>query len=65
MWFTEYENQNSYYTDAKVGRITMDGKITEYSGFNPNSEPTGIVRGTKGDMWFVESAADKMGRISI
>ena len=64
MWFTEYEAQNSYYTNAKIGRITMDGKITEYSGFNANSEPTGIVKGAKRDMWFVESASDKMGRVS-
>jgi virginiamycin B lyase len=64
MWFTEYEAQNSYYTNAKIGRITMDGKITEYSGFDPVSGPTGIVKGANGDMWFVESAIDKMGRVS-
>jgi streptogramin lyase len=42
----------------------MDGKITEYSGFDPVSGPTGIVKGANGDMWFVESAIDKMGRVS-
>jgi len=64
MWFTEYEVQNSFETNAKIGRITMGGKIAEYSGFDANSGPSGIVKGAKGDMWFVESANDKMARIS-
>jgi virginiamycin B lyase len=65
MWFTEYEVQNSSETNAKIGRITMDGKITEYSGFDSSSEPTGIVAGLQGDMWFVESATDRLGRFSV
>ncbi|HLY01772.1 MAG TPA: hypothetical protein VKR56_04665 [Candidatus Cybelea sp.] len=65
MWFTEYELQNSYPSNARIGRITMDGKITEYAGFDSTSEPTSIVQGPKGDMWFVESATDRMGRVRI
>ncbi|HXO17215.1 MAG TPA: Virginiamycin B lyase [Candidatus Dormibacteraeota bacterium] len=68
MWFTEAENgSSSYYSrNAKIGSITVSGGIKEYSrGLNSLSHPTGIVAGADGRMWFVESAADKTGRITI
>ncbi len=67
MWFTESESYNSGYSDAaKIGRITMSGKITEYSkGLSSNSDPTAIVQGPDHNMWFVESAGNQTGRASL
>jgi streptogramin lyase len=67
MWFTESESYNSGFSDAaKIGRITMSGKITEYSkGLTSTSDPTVIVQGPDHNMWFVESAANETGRASL
>jgi virginiamycin B lyase len=63
MWFTEFDF--SYAGDAKIGRITMQGGITEYSKINPVSGPTGIAKGLKGDLWFVETNTNEVGRLRI
>ncbi|HEY2473338.1 MAG TPA: hypothetical protein VGI19_00920 [Candidatus Cybelea sp.] len=66
MWFTEYATYNSYgAANSKIGRITMSGKISEYAKINPTSGPTSIVEGAKGDLWFVETDADKTGRVQL
>jgi virginiamycin B lyase len=66
MWFTEYESYDSYsIRESKIGRITTSGKITEYSVTDSSAGPTGIVKGVKGDLWFVESAVDRMGRVRL
>ncbi len=65
MWFTEYEPSSSYSIhDSKIGRITTSGKITEYAGFDASSKPTAIARGPGGKMWFVETATNRLGRVS-
>jgi hypothetical protein len=44
----------------------MAGRITEYSkGVSGSSGPSDIVAGPDGNMWFVESDADKTGRLSL
>jgi virginiamycin B lyase len=65
MWFTEYESYDSYQIrESKVGRITMAGKISEYSkGLSGSSGPADIVAGPDGNMWFIEYA-DRTGRVS-
>lgn len=67
MWFTEYETPSSYgVADSKIGRITMDGKITEYSkGITSTAGPGAIVAGPDGAMWFVESYTDETGRVKL
>jgi streptogramin lyase len=67
MWFTEFE---TYGTDqiraSKIGRITMQGKISEYSqGVTPDAAPIGIAAGSDGRMWFDEWWLDKMGRVTL
>ena len=67
MWFTESQG---YYSGssgaAKIGSITMSGKVTEYSnGLTATSYPTAIVQGPDHDMWFVETSADKLGRVDL
>jgi virginiamycin B lyase len=64
MWFTEYEGEYSYY-GAKIGRITMRGRVTEYSNISSTSGPTAIVQGPDHNMWFVESTANKLGRVDL
>lgn len=71
MWFTEfiqYGSPSQYrIRGSKIGRITMNGKITEYysRGFNPHSAPTGIAAGPDGNMWFVQFNADQTGRVTL
>jgi virginiamycin B lyase len=67
IWFTEYQSYHSYQVRAsKIGRITMRGRITEYSrGLDSTSAPTSIVAGPDGRIWFVESFADETGRVRL
>jgi virginiamycin B lyase len=66
MWFTEYESLRSYQVAAsKIGRVTMSGKITEFSKIDPTSAPTTIVQGPDGNMWFVEMDTDRSGRVTL
>jgi len=67
MWFTEFESSGSYQISAsKIGRITTSGKINEYSRhLDISAEPTGIAAGPDGNMWFVESGRNRVGRASI
>jgi len=67
MWFTEFESNGSYRISAsKIARITMSGKIHEYSrGLDISAEPTGITAGPDGNMWFVESSRDRVGRATL
>jgi virginiamycin B lyase len=66
MWFTEYAIVGSYrITASKIGRITMNGKITEYSKIRPRSAPTAIVQGPDRNMWFVEMDTNRTGRVTF
>jgi streptogramin lyase len=67
MWFTEYEGYSSYGVIAsKIGRITMNGKVTEYAnGLNPLAGPAAIAEGPGRTVWFVETNADKTGRLRL
>jgi streptogramin lyase len=58
LWFTEYQSN-------KIGRITTDGTISEFSIPTVASGPAGIVAGPDGALWFTESNANKIGRISL
>ena len=56
LWFTEYNR-------AAIGRITIDGQITEYA-LLPTALPTSITTGPDGNLWFTESGTDDIGRIT-
>jgi virginiamycin B lyase len=64
MWITEF-GSGSGSTGAKIGRTTMQGKITEYSKIDPASGPSGITKGLKGDLWFGEGSTNEVGRLRI
>ncbi len=49
----------------KIGRITPDGTITEFStGLSPGCSLWGITAGPDGNLWFAEQAGDRIGRIT-
>jgi virginiamycin B lyase len=56
IWFIER-------SAAKVGRMTLDGRFTEYP-LTPGSFPNRIVTGPDGALWFTELFANKVGRIT-
>lgn len=47
---------------SKIGRIATDGALTEFAIPTSNSGPKGITAGPDGNLWFVESLANK-GRL--
>jgi streptogramin lyase len=49
IWFTDYGN-------AKVGRITPSGTITEFGGLPAGAQPQGIASGSDGNLWVTYGA---------
>ena len=61
-------DHNLWFTESianRIGRITLNGDITEYPIPSPGSGPSGIALGPDGNLWFTESAAGKIGRIDM
>ena len=57
IWFSETEV-------SQIGRITPDGKVTEFKdGITPGSKPLSIVV-RDGALWFSEAAGSRIGRIT-
>ena len=56
LWFVER-------AAAKIGRMTLDGTITEYP-LATGSAPQRIVAGPDGALWFTELSGGKIGRIT-
>jgi streptogramin lyase len=48
----------------RVGRITVDGQITEFTLPDPNASPTSIVAGPDGNLWFAAYSGGKVGRVT-
>ena len=48
----------------KIGRITVEGVISEFPVPTSGSEPSDIVAGPDGAVWFTEFRASKVGRIT-
>jgi streptogramin lyase len=57
MWFTMPEAN-------KIGKITTQGVITEYSMRNADSLPAGITSGSDGYLWFTMQGTYKIGRLT-
>jgi streptogramin lyase len=57
IWFTEM-NAN------KLGRISPQGVLTEYTVPTANSQPDQITASSDGYVWFTEASGGKIGRIS-
>jgi virginiamycin B lyase len=62
MWFTESSGSPG---GSKIGRMTTAGVVTnEYPTTTSGSSPVAIVSGPDGALWFVESDAGNVGRIT-
>ncbi|MGI8736456.1 MAG: virginiamycin B lyase family protein [Candidatus Eremiobacter antarcticus] len=53
LWFTEYP--------SGIGRITVNGHITEYKIPTTYSLPSKIIRGPDNNLWFNEQGRPKSG----
>ncbi len=53
MWFAEWGGH-------KIGRIAMDGTITEYATPTAKSRRRASRRGPDGAMWFTEHATSRI-----
>jgi virginiamycin B lyase len=63
LWFTEcciHHTGSGTTLGDKIGRITPDGTITEFT-ISANSSPSGITTGPDGALWFIE-ASGNIGR---
>lgn len=56
LWFTEMAAN-------KIGRITPQGKITEYAVPTADSQPYGLAFDKAGKLWFTEAGGNKVGRL--
>lgn len=60
LWFTESSSD-------KIGKISLDGVITEFSiprSVDYGISPRGITTGPDGNLWFTELNGNKIGRIT-
>src|SRR6266545_6119606 len=67
VWFTEstYDASTGTITAAAIGRITTAGVITEFPIATPGSGLGGITTDPDGNVWFTETGAGKIGRLTI
>lgn len=57
LWFT--------WGEWEIGRMTVDGVVTEFSPSIYKSIPLGIAAGPDGNVWFTEGLLNKIGRITM
>ena len=50
---------------SAIGRITLDGEITEWPTITPRAAPLSITTGPDGALWFTLTAANAIGRITV
>jgi virginiamycin B lyase len=56
-----------WYTDPNsntIGRLTLDGHVTQFAIPTAGSNPLGIARGADGNLWFVENVTGGVARIT-
>ncbi len=66
LWFTESgsDQANAANVVTRIGRLTTRGRLSEYALPSICSEPTSIVAGPDGALWFTEGLRDRIGRIT-
>jgi streptogramin lyase len=58
LWFTEHQA-------ARIGRITTDGTVTEFTGVGGAGQLAGITAGPDGNLWYVSRhPGNLVGRIT-
>jgi streptogramin lyase len=67
VWFTEggggFSRLAAIPLNNRIGRLSPDGKITEFETPTMESGPTSIHIGKEGDVWFTERGGNKIGRL--
>jgi streptogramin lyase len=58
IWFTEGAFN-------RIGRMTLNGQITEYDVPTPNSRPNLITTGPDGNIWFTEAGNGQIGQFAL
>ncbi len=56
MWFTDY-------TNAQIGKITPEGKVT-FTELGYRGDPMSMTVGGDGALWFTQPYQDKIGRLT-
>jgi virginiamycin B lyase len=65
VWFTRPGGLAESPGPSRIGRITTDGHVQQFSrGLPPDAFPEGIVTGPDGNLWFTENATSAIGRIT-
>jgi len=70
LWFTngggESLNEDGTFTEtqASIGRITTSGSVTNYIDPSVDAEPTDIITGPDGALWFTNEGSNSIGRIT-
>jgi virginiamycin B lyase len=65
VWFTRPGGLAESAGPSRIGRITTDGHVQQFSrGLPPDAFPEGIVTGPDGNLWFTENATSAIGRIT-
>ncbi|MFI6356267.1 hypothetical protein ACIBJF_27170 [Streptomyces sp. NPDC050743] len=57
LWFTEN-------AAGRIGRIALDGTVTDFPTSGPDTGPTAITQGPDRALWFTETRANRIGRIN-
>jgi len=67
IWFTEggggFSRLAAVPLNNKIGKMSPDGKITEYETPTLESGPTSIHVGKEGHVWFTERGGNKIGEL--
>jgi len=48
----------------RVGRISVDGQVTEFTLPDPNASPSSIAAGPDGNLWFASYRSGTVGRVT-
>jgi virginiamycin B lyase len=65
LWFTERKWVNGSLTELdRIGRRAPDGTFTDYGGLTAGADPTTIIQGPDGNLWFEEPGINSIGRMS-
>ncbi len=64
MWFLELNGtmDGRVVSGNRVGRITMQGEITEFAIPSPTGSPTNVAVGPDGNIWYTKGAS--LGRVT-
>jgi virginiamycin B lyase len=66
-WLTFGGDGKLWFTDLgtnKIGSMSANGAVREYSVPTPNAGLSGICQGPDGNLWFIEQSANKVGSVT-